>query len=44
MRVLQGLGYAEERAPYLAREVRWFLTPAGRELLTEIGMGEPREG
>lgn len=43
MRLLQEKGLVEERAPYLARDVRWFLTPAGKELLAEIGMGEPRE-
>lgn len=43
MRVLQEQGLVEERAPYLARDVRWFLTPAGKDLLAEIGVGEPRE-
>lgn len=43
MRVLQEQGFVEERAPYLARDIRWFLTPAGKELLAEIGMGEPSE-
>lgn len=43
MRALQEKGLVEERAPYLARDVRWFLTPAGKELLAEIGLGEPKE-
>jgi len=43
MRLLQEQGLVEERAPYRARDLRWFLTPAGKELLAEIGMGEPLE-
>jgi len=43
MRVLQEQGLVAERAPYLARDVRWFLRPAGKDSPTEIGMREPRE-
>ncbi|CAM2782855.1 hypothetical protein ACLBXJ_02810 [Methylobacterium mesophilicum] len=44
MPVLQDLGPVEEmpvRGP--SGRKLWFLTQAGRELLTEIGMSEPRE-
>ena len=43
MQLLQEKGLAEERTLYAKRDVRWFLTPAGRAMLAEIGMGEPRE-
>lgn len=44
MPVLRDLGHVEER---LIRgpsgRKLWFLTLAGRDLLTEIGMGEPQD-
>jgi hypothetical protein len=43
MRSLQGLGYVEERAPHLRRDLRWFLTPAGHEVLVMVGTGERPE-
>lgn len=43
MRTLQGLGYVEERAPHLGQDLRWYLTPAGHELLTKVGSGEKAE-
>jgi len=44
MPVLQELGLVEERQMrgQVGRKL-WFLTQAGREFLTEIGMGEPRK-
>ncbi|TXN42366.1 hypothetical protein FV233_23035 [Methylobacterium sp. WL7] len=44
MPVLQELGLVEER-PVRGPSGRklWFLTPAGRELLIETGMSEPRK-
>jgi hypothetical protein len=44
MRALEVLGYAEARPlQSRPRELRWFLTPAGRELLEALGTGEPEE-
>lgn len=43
MRTLQGLGYVEERAPHLGRDLQWFLTPTGHELLAKVGTGEKAE-
>ncbi|MCJ2115721.1 hypothetical protein MKK65_03785 [Methylobacterium sp. J-001] len=44
MPALQDLGLVEERpARGSAGRKLWFLLPAGRELLTETGMSEPRE-
>jgi hypothetical protein len=39
----QEIGPVEERSRQRRREPRRFLMQAGRELLAEIGMGEPRE-
>jgi DNA-binding MarR family transcriptional regulator len=43
MLTLHENGLVEERSRQGRREPRWFLTSAGRELLAEIGMGEPKE-
>jgi len=44
MPVLRELGLVEERQMRgQGGRKLWFLLPAGRELLTEIGVGEPRE-
>jgi hypothetical protein len=44
MPVLRDLGLVEERPVRgAAGRKLWFLTQAERELLAEIGMGEPRE-
>lgn len=44
MPALRDLGLVEERqARGRAGRKLWFLLPAGRELLTETGMSEPRE-
>ncbi|EIZ81900.1 hypothetical protein WYO_5488 [Methylobacterium sp. GXF4] len=44
MPVLRDLGLVEERPVRgAAGRKLWFLTQGGRELLTETGMGEPRE-
>jgi DNA-binding HxlR family transcriptional regulator len=44
MQALEVLGYAEAR-PLRSRprEVRWFLTAAGRGLLEALGTGEPED-
>jgi hypothetical protein len=44
MKALEVLGYAEAR-PLRSRprELRWFLTAAGRELLAALGTGEPEK-
>jgi hypothetical protein len=46
MPVLEAAGLVTRRAGRggrLGRSAYWFLTPAGRELLTETGIGESRE-
>ena len=43
MLALAELGLVEERTRIGQREARWFLTPAGKDLLEQIGMGEPKE-
>ncbi|MHC2106393.1 MULTISPECIES: hypothetical protein [unclassified Methylobacterium] len=44
MPVLRDLGLVEERLIRGPSERKlWFLTQAGRDLLTEIGMGEPQD-
>ncbi|WCS27200.1 hypothetical protein LOK46_10405 [Methylobacterium sp. NMS14P] len=40
MQALAVLGYVEERTRIGQREPRWFLTPAGRDLLEVLGSGE----
>jgi hypothetical protein len=40
MLALAELGLVEERKRIGHREPRWFLTPAGRDLLEQIGMGD----
>jgi DNA-binding HxlR family transcriptional regulator len=44
MLALREIGYVEDR-PLRSRprELRWFLTPAGRDLLEALGTGEPEE-
>ena len=41
--ILARARYVEERAPHLARDLRWFLTPAGHELLAKVESGERPE-
>ena len=42
MPVLEALGLVSRRKQALGRHaVYWFLTPAGLNLLAEVGMGEP---
>jgi len=43
MEALKELGLVEERTRIGQREARWFLTASGRDLLDQIGMGEPKE-
>jgi hypothetical protein len=44
MPVLRELGHVEERMPRgRLKEVRWHLTPAGRELLAALGIREGAE-
>lgn len=40
MLALAELGLVEERTRIGQREARWFLTPAGKDLLEQIGMGD----